>query len=336
MESATRGAALVRQLLAFARQQALQPRVVELNDSVAAMAGLLRRLLGSRIRLGLELDQPGRRVRIDPTQLDQVVMNLALNARDAMPEGGSLRIATGHAMVLQPEPLGQEELPPGRYVTLEVGDSGGGIPPELLPRIFEPFFTTRREQGGSGLGLSTVHGILRQSGGFIAATSRLGEGTTFRIWLPRHDGPAEQPARPAIVAPPAVPPPARAAAPVLLVEDEPPLLRLAERAIRRAGYEVLTATSAEEALELLEAGAPKPGALVSDVVMPGLDGLGLARLLRERDPELPVLLVSGYAESALGRDLAAERLRLLPKPYGLAELVSELRAILPQAVVATA
>ena len=336
MESATRGAALVRQLLAFARQQALQPRVVELNDSVAAMAGLLRRLLGSRIRLGLELDQPGRRVRIDPTQLDQVVMNLALNARDAMPEGGSLRIATGHAMVLQPEPLGQEELPPGRYVTLEVGDSGGGIPPELLPRIFEPFFTTRREQGGSGLGLSTVHGILRQSGGFIAATSRLGEGTTFRIWLPRHDGPAEQPARPAIVAPPAVPPPARAAAPVLLVEDEPPLLRLAERAIRRAGYEVLTATSAEEALELLEAGAPKPGALVSDVVMPGLDGLGLARLLRERDPDLPVLLVSGYAESALGRDLAAERLRLLPKPYGLSELVSELRAILPQAVVATA
>ncbi len=334
MDSAARGAALVRQLLAFARQQALRPRVVELNASVGAMAGLLRRLLGSRVRLNVELDQPGRRVRIDPTQLDQVVMNLALNARDAMPHGGDLRIATSHTVVLQPEPLGHDELPPGRYVTLEVGDTGGGIPPDLLPRIFEPFFTTRREQGGSGLGLSTVHGIVRQSGGFIAAKSRLGEGTTFRIWLPRHDGPAEEAETPAAPAPPpvAAPAPAQApgAAPILLVEDEPPLLRLAERALRRAGFEVLTATSAEEALELLEAGAPKPVALVSDVVMPGLDGLGLAKRLRDRDPDLPVLLVSGYAEAALGRDLAAERLRLLPKPYGLADLVAELRAILPQ------
>jgi two-component system cell cycle sensor histidine kinase/response regulator CckA len=332
MDSAARGAALVRQLLAFARQQALRPRVVELNASVGAMAGLLRRLLGSRVRLNVELDQPGRRVRIDPTQLDQVVMNLALNARDAMPDGGDLRIATSHTVVLQPEPLGHDELPPGRYVTLEVGDTGGGIPPDLLPRIFEPFFTTRREQGGSGLGLSTVHGIVRQSGGFIAARSRLGEGTTFRIWLPRHDGPPEDAGTPA--APAAAPPPAAASpvatAPILLVEDEPPLLRLAERALRRAGFEVLTATSAEEALELLEAGAPKPIALVSDVVMPGLDGLGLAKRLRDRDPDLPVLLVSGYAEAALGRDLAADRLRLLPKPYGLADLVAELRAILPQ------
>jgi two-component system cell cycle sensor histidine kinase/response regulator CckA len=331
MDSAARGGALVRQLLAFARQQALRPRVVELNDSVTSMAGLLRRLLGNRVRLGVELDQPGRRVRIDPTQLDQVVMNLALNARDAMPHGGDLRIATGHAVVLQPEPLGHDELPPGRYVTLEVGDTGGGIPPELLPRIFEPFFTTRREQGGSGLGLSTVHGIVRQSGGFIAARSRLGEGTTFRIWLPRHDGPAEVAEAPAMPAPLPAAAPASLAAPVLLVEDEPPLLRLAERALRRAGFEVLTATSAEEALELLDGGAPKPIALVSDVVMPGLDGLGLAKRLRDRDPDLPVLLVSGYAEAALGRDLAAERLRLLSKPYGLADLVAELRAILPRA-----
>jgi two-component system, cell cycle sensor histidine kinase and response regulator CckA len=336
MESAARGAALVKQLLAFARQQALHPRVVELNGAVAAMGGLLVRLLGSRVRLGVTLDEPGRRVRIDPTQLDQVIMNLALNARDAMPDGGALRIATGHAVVLQPEPLGQEELPPGRYVTLEVADTGAGIPPEVLGRIFEPFFTTKREQGGSGLGLSTVHGIVRQSGGFIAATSRLGEGTTFRIWLPRHDGPSESVGQAAILPPPtpravAATGSAPGGAPVLLVEDEPPLLRLAERALRRAGFEVLTAASAEEALELLDGGAPKPVALVSDVVMPGLDGLGLAARLRERDPDLPVLLVSGYAEAALGRDLASERLRLLPKPYGLSDLVAELRAILPPA-----
>ncbi len=332
-ESAARGAALVKQLLAFARQQALRPRVVELNDRVAEMGNLLRRLLGSRVRLTIALEEPGRRVRIDPTQLDQVVMNLALNARDAMPDGGVLRIATGHALVLRAEPIGQEVLPPGRYATLEVADSGGGIPPEALPRIFEPFFTTRREQGGTGLGLSTVHGIVRQSGGFIAVESRVGGGTTFRIWLPRHDGVAEaQPASPpaAAVAPAApaatLPPPSAA---VLLVEDEPPLLKLADRALRRAGFEVLTAGSAEEALEMLEAGAPAPLALVSDVVMPGMDGLELAQKLRERDPELPVLLVSGYAEAALGRDLSAERIRLLPKPYGLADLVAELRSLLP-------
>jgi two-component system cell cycle sensor histidine kinase/response regulator CckA len=333
MDSAARGAALVKQLLAFARQQALNPRVVELNGAVAAMAGLLRRLLGSRVQLKVELEEPGRRVRIDPTQLDQVIMNLSLNARDAMPDGGTLRIATMHAMVLQPEPLGQEELPPGRYAVLEVSDTGGGIAAHLLPRIFDPFFTTKRDQGGSGLGLSTVHGIVRQSGGFIAARSRLGEGTTFRIWLPRHDGPPDPPPPPE----PAeslrpVPPPSvvRTRDTVLLVEDEPALLRLAERALRRAGFDVMTASSAEEALELLENDGPRPVALVSDVVMPGMDGIALASRLRERDPDLPVLLVSGYAEVALGRDLAAERLKLLPKPYGLADLVAELKAILPR------
>jgi two-component system, cell cycle sensor histidine kinase and response regulator CckA len=335
LESAARGAGLVRQLLAFARQQALHPRVVALNGAVEAMAGLLQRLLGSRVRLTVKLDEPGRRVRIDPTQLDQVIMNLALNARDAMPGGGSLHIATGHAVVLQPEPLGQDQLPPGRYATLEVADTGGGIPAGILPRIFDPFFTTKREQGGSGLGLSTVHGIVRQSGGFIAAESLPGQGTTFRIWLPRHDGPADAVLAPApaqLVAPPPqilAAAPAGDGPPVLLVEDEPPLLRLAARALRGAGYTVLTATSAEEALDLLEGGAPVPCALVSDVVMPGLDGLALAARLRARHPTLPVLLVSGYAEAALGRDLASEGLRLLPKPYALADLVTELRAILP-------
>jgi two-component system cell cycle sensor histidine kinase/response regulator CckA len=332
MESAARGAGLVRQLLAFARQQALQPRVVALNEAVAAMSGLLERLLGRAVRLSVELEQPGRRVRIDPGQLDQVIMNLALNARDAMAGGGALRIATGHAVVLAPEPLGQEELPPGRYALLEVSDTGPGIPPELLGRIFEPFFTTRREQGGNGLGLSTVHGIVRQSGGFIACDSRPGQGTTFRIWLPRHDGPADAPALPAPglpAAPPMPPAPTEAEGPdILLVEDEAPLLRLAERAFRRAGFRVRGAASAEEALEALEQGAPWPAALVSDVVMPGMDGIALAARLRQRDPGLPVLLVSGYAEVALGRDLAAERLRLLPKPYGLADLVAELRGVL--------
>ncbi|MDP3414829.1 ATP-binding protein [Falsiroseomonas sp.] len=338
MESAGRGAALVRQLLAFARQQALRPRVVDLNAAVASMGELLKRLLGSRVRLALTLEEPSRRVRIDPTQLDQVIMNLALNARDAMPEGGALRIGTSHAVVLRPEPLGSETLPAGRYALLEVADSGAGIPEDVLPRIFDPFFTTRREQGGTGLGLSTVHGIVKQSGGFISVDSRKGEGTRFRIWLPRHEGPADPPVvttmmvappSPPLPAPPLPAPASYGSAPILLVEDEVPLLRLAERAIRRAGFEVMSAGCAEEALEMLERGAPTPLALVSDVVMPGMDGLELVARLRTSWPDLPVLLVSGYAEAALGRDLTAERIRLLAKPYSLGALVAELRGILP-------
>jgi two-component system cell cycle sensor histidine kinase/response regulator CckA len=337
LESAGRGAALVKQLLAFARQQTLRPRIVDLNQAVEGMGELLKRLLGSRVRLTVHLQEPGRRVKIDPTQLDQVIMNLALNARDAMREGGALTIATGHAVVLRPEPIGSELLPAGRWAVLEVSDTGAGIPAEVVPRIFEPFFTTRRDHGGTGLGLSTVHGIVRQSGGFIAVDSRQGEGTTFRIWLPRHDGPADPALPTSLVAPP----PPRAAVeqtlatltpggrPVLLVEDEVPLLRLAERALKRAGFEVIAVGSAEAALELLDGGAPMPAALVSDVVMPGLDGLELATRMRQRDPDLPVLLVSGYAEAALGRDLTAERLRLLSKPYSLSDLVAEVRGILP-------
>jgi two-component system cell cycle sensor histidine kinase/response regulator CckA len=339
LESAGRGAALVKQLLAFARQQALRPRVVDLNIAVSAMGELLRRLLGSRVRLSIALEEPSRRVRMDPTQLDQVIMNLALNARDAMPEGGSLRIATGHAVVLSPETIGTETLPAGRYAMLEVADSGAGIPPEVLPRIFDPFFTTKREQGGTGLGLSTVHGIVRQSGGFIAVDSRRGEGTRFRIWMPRHEGPADPVVPTAMVAPPVATPAPPAPEPlpggpaVLLVEDEVPLLRLAERALRRAGFEVISAGCAEEALEMLEKVESMPLALVSDVVMPGVDGLELAARLRDRWPTLPVLLVSGYAEAALGRDLAAERIRLLAKPYSLGALVTELKGILPEGAV---
>ena len=186
--SAGRGAALVRQLLAFGRQQTLQPRAVSINEAVENLTGLLRRLLGSTIRLELELEHPGRTVRVDPTQLDQVLVNLAVNARDAMGDGGQLTLRTGHITLYRALIRGEETIPPGRYVMVEVQDTGTGIPPEVLPRIFDPFFTTRRERGGSGLGLSTVHGIIRQSDGFLAVDSLLGKGTRIRIYLPRHDG----------------------------------------------------------------------------------------------------------------------------------------------------
>ena len=263
----------------------------------------------------------------DPAQLDQVLLNLAVNARDAMPDGGTLTIATGHAVVLRPEGEGPGALPPGRYALLEVTDTGCGIPPEVLPRLFEPFFTTRPGQGGTGLGLATVQGIVAQSGGRITVESEPGAGTRFRIHLPRQEAPAALPPAPAAAAA-AI----GSAGPIVLVEDEDTLRRLAERVLARAGHAVLPADGAEGALALLD-GAPQPAALVSDVAMPGMDGVALARRLRTRWPGLPVVLLSGYAEAALGADLAGEGLHFLAKPYAPAELLAALAVALRQAPV---
>ena len=326
--SAERGAALVRHLLAFSRQQTLQPRVLALNDAVRSTTALLRRLLGAAVSLDLDLEEPGRQVKIDPMQLDQVLTNLAINARHAMPAGGRLRIATCHDLKLSPESLGGETVPAGRYARLTVADTGIGIPADVLPRIFEPFFTTRREEGGTGLGLSTVHGIVRQSGGYMAVHSVEGEGTRFEILLPRHEeSVAWQPA-----APPAAPP--RAAAPrsrtVLLVDDEAPVRVLAERVLVRAGWQVVAASSGEDALELVEAGGLRNAlaCVISDVVMPGLDGPALVRALREGQAGLPAILMSGYADAALRGRLQAADIRFLPKPFAMGDLKVALQELL--------
>lgn len=325
LSAAQRGADLVRRLLAFARRQQLAPRVVALNDAVSALAPLLRRTLGRSITLRLGLEEPGRCVRVDPSMLDQVVVNLAVNAAQAMPEGGRITLATGHRTVLAPEAQGRTTIPPGRWVTLDIADTGPGIPPEVLPRLFEPFFTTRREQGGTGLGLATVLGILRQSGGEITVESAPGEGATFRVWLPRHPGPPD----PAEAPPPAASAEAARGALILLVEDEAPLRRLAERALTRAGYRVAAAADAEDAAALLQAEAP--ALLLSDVSLPGQDGLALARAARAARPALPVLLMSGYAEAALGTDLSAEGIGFLGKPFAPSDLVAAAGATLARA-----
>jgi two-component system cell cycle sensor histidine kinase/response regulator CckA len=320
LDSAGRGAGLVRQLLAFASRQALAQRVVALGAAVEAMAPLLTRLLGVRHALVLDLELPGPRARVDPSQLDQALLNLVVNARDAMPGGGTIRIGLA-AMDLAAEEVAQGALiPPGAWAVLTVADQGGGIAPALLPRIFEPFFTTRRGQGGTGLGLSTVLGILRQSGGHVSVASQPGQGTAFRLWFPRSDAPVPAEAAPA------APAAAAASRRVLLLEDETPLRLLARRALVAAGHEVRAAEDAEAALAVVEDGFV-PEVLVSDVTMPGeMDGLALAEMLRERLPGLSVVLVSGYAAATVGDGLAGRGARFLQKPFRLAELAAAVAA----------
>ena len=326
--SAQRGAALVKQLLAFGRQQTLEPRAIAINAAVESISTLLRRLLGSAIRLDLELEQPSWTVRVDPTQLDQVLVNLACNARDAMSEGGQLTLRTGHVTLYRSLSRGEEVIPPGRYVMVEVQDTGAGIPADVLPRIFDPFFTTRREKGGSGLGLSTVHGIVRQSDGFVAVDSLVGKGTRVRLYLPRADeDDVEIPAAPS--RPFAEPRRtsrgsycAEVGRTILLVDDEDGVRRLAVRALSRAKWNVLDAASGEAALTLLSERQGEPlHAVLSDVVMPGMDGPALVRAVRARYPDIPAILASGYAQDAIHTDLAAEDIRFIAKPYTLKALV---------------
>ena len=341
--SAERGAALVRQLLAFGRKQTLQPRVIALNAAIEDVASLLRRLLGQHIAIGLDLDRPGSLVRVDPVQFDQVIVNLAVNARDAMPQGGRLAIRTGAVTLYRPLVRGQEVIPPGRYAMVEVADTGTGIAPEHMPRLFEPFFTTKRETGGTGLGLATVYGIVRQTDGFIAVESVRGEGTTFRIYLPRHEGasqpdppPEVQPSRPGqpqgptdlgANAAPETPAQLPLRGTVLLVEDEEPVRRLTARGLALSGWRVLPAESAEAALAILAAEAEPPTVLVSDVSMPGMDGPQLVRAVRARLPTLPVILVSGYAEGEALADIPGAPVQFLAKPFSLKDLSGRLDAL---------
>ena len=351
--SAERGAALVRQLLAFGRQQTLQPRVVSLHEIVEDMSGLLRRLLGGRVILQLDMDPSPARICVDPTQLEQVLVNLAVNARDAMQEGGTLTLHSGNITLFRPLTLGVETIPPGRYAMLEVRDTGTGIDPQILPRIFDPFFTTKRDRGGHGLGLSTVHGIVRQSGGFLGLDSTPGSGTSVRIYLPREDDntslaiphppaprsdacpmpvapvPPDVPVGPAPPDPPVRAPVAAGGRRVLLVDDEAPVRQLGERALVKRGWVVLAAASAEEALALVPTGT-EVDIVVSDVVMPGMDGPALVRALRALRPGLPAVLASGYAEEALRADMSGPGLHFISKPYSLKQLAALMENVMAE------
>ena len=329
---AERGAALVRQLLAFGGQPSFRPRGLAVNAAITSLAGMLRRLLGVTIRLDLDLEHPGRAIWIDPTQLDQVMVNLAVNSRDAMPDGGVLTLRSGHLTLYRERSSGADVIPPGRYVTIDVGDTGTGIAPDVLPRIFDPLFTTKRDQNGTGLGLSTVSGIVRQAGGYLTVETAPGQGTRFRIYFPGWEGAADVPAEPCVpsestnsVMPGYV---------LLLVEDEDPVRRLTARSFELRGWTVLAAESGEAALEVIE-GQDRPiTAIVSDLVMPGMDGVSLVRAVRARPGHatVPAVLVSGYAEEILRRKIGDDSTSFLSKPYLPRDLVGRVEAVLSGAV----
>ena len=318
-----RAAALTRQLLAFSRQQTLRPQVLQLPDVISEVSHLLKRLLGEQVRLVVKHGRNLGAVRADPGQLEQVIVNLAVNARDAMAGGpgvGTLTIQTYPVTADQVRDLGSEILPVADYTAISVADTGAGIPAALLGKIFEPFFTTKEVGKGTGLGLSTVYGIVKQSGGFIFADSELDVGTTFTIYLPVHRAEAKA-AR--AKAPPA-PTELWGRGTVLLVEDEAMVRAVAERALTRQGYTVITASNGEEALEILERGEAVD-LLISDVVMPMMDGPAMVREARRSRPDLPVLFMSGYAEEQLRRSISIENVSFLPKPFSVQQLAEAAR-----------
>lgn len=323
LHASERAAALIEQLLAYSRKQILQPRVMDLSGVFRGLNQMLGRLLGEDVAIVHHLDAEPLPVLVDPSQMEQVVMNLATNARDAMPDGGTLVFTTGRLEV--PEGEAHPLLDPGRYAVLRVQDTGTGIPPENLRRIFDPFFTTKEMGRGTGLGLSTVHGIIKQSGGEITVESRQGEGTEFQVFLPLHE--QEEGRAPEPEAPPVTD--LHGQETILLVEDEPTLLRLVEKVLVGKGYTVHTAANGRAALEFIEKEGPDFDLLVTDVIMPELGGPELAGCLKALRPGLQVLFISGYTDSVLlQRGLVAGEVDFVAKPFGPKEFLSKVREIL--------
>jgi two-component system cell cycle sensor histidine kinase/response regulator CckA len=334
-QNATRAATLVRQLLAFSRRQTLRPQVLDLGDALSDLTMLLRRLIGEKVTLDVVHGRDLWPIKVDISQFEQVIVNLAVNARDAMPDGGKLTLRTSNVVPLEADAFAYKGMPAAEYVLVEVRDTGTGIPTEIIDKIFEPFFSTKEVGKGTGLGLSTVYGIVKQTGGFVYVESEPGKGTVFRIFLPRHvPGADEVGSEAAAVAAPLVAiadAPAAAKADltgrgtILLVEDEEGLRGLNARGLTSRGYTVLQAGNGVEAIEVLERGE-EVDLVVSDVVMPEMDGPTLFRVLRERNPDIKFIFVSGYAENAFEKNLPeGEKFAFLPKPFTLKQLVAAVK-----------
>jgi len=330
-QNANRAASLVRQLLAFSRKQTMRPQVIDVGEALSDLTVLLRRLIGENVALDVPQVRDLWPVKADVGQFEQVIINLAVNARDAMPMGGKLTLRTSNVSVGDGAPHPHKDMPAGDYVMVEVEDTGSGIAPEIIDKIFDPFYTTKDVGRGTGLGLSTVYGVVKQTGGFIYVESRLGKGTVFRIFLPRHSPAADDVPHLAEATAPAI-----AAADemrgattdltgrgtILLVEDEEGLRALNARGLQSRGYTVIEAGNGVEALQELEKQGGDVDVVVSDVVMPEMDGPTLMKELKKRKPDIKIIFVSGYAEDAFDKSLPdPTQFNFLAKPFTLKQLV---------------
>ncbi|MEX1147524.1 MAG: response regulator [Sphingomonadales bacterium] len=325
-QNANRAANLVRQLLAFSRQQTLRPTVLLVTDVLAELSNLIRRLIGEDIELKMIHGRNLGPVKVDQGQLEQVIINLAVNARDAMPDGGTLIIRTANVSRAESKALDHTMMPEGDYILLEVADTGTGIPKEHIGKIFEPFFSTKEVGKGTGLGLSTVYGIVKQTGGFIFPVSEPGSGAVFRIYLPVHH---EAIAAPAPRQPERKSRDLTGKGTVLLVEDEDAVRTFASRALMNKGYQVFEADSGEAALRLVDEHEGDIDLLISDVVMPLMDGPTLVREIQARRHDMKIIFISGYAEDAFRKNMDQNAVfSFLPKPFSLKQLAEKVKEVL--------
>lgn len=327
-QNANRAAGLVRQLLAFSRQQTLRPETLSLTDVISDLQILLSRLLGEKMELKVVHGRDLWMVKADLNQFEQVIINLAVNARDAMVGGGRLTISTSNVSESEIVAIGNSTIEPGDYVLLEVTDCGCGMPAEIIEKIFEPFFSTKEVGKGTGLGLSTVYGIVKQTGGYIFPESEVGKGTTFRVYLPRQTA-VEETVSTSRVEKREKPRDLTGSGRILLVEDEEAVRSFAARALASRGYDVLEASTGVEALSVMNAEDRQVDLVVSDVVMPEMDGPSLLKKLRENNPSLKIIFISGYAEDAFRRNLDEdEQFVFLPKPFSLKQLAAAVKETL--------
>jgi signal transduction histidine kinase/CheY-like chemotaxis protein len=324
LEGAQRGAQLTSRLLAFSRQQSLDPRPLDTNELVREMSELLKRTIGENIRLDTVLSAQLWRTFADTSQLESAVINLCVNSRDAMPDGGNLTLATSNAELDELYAASNVDARPGEYVSISVTDTGSGMPPEVLTRAFDPFYTTKSMGKGTGLGLSQVYGFVKQSGGYVKIDSELGKGTTVHLYLPRYVG-AEVPVR---VAPSQTQTPASNQEVILVVEDEDRLRSMTVEALSNLGYTVVSAAGPEQALELLDRADPLH-LLFTDVVMPGMNGRALADRIRTIRPDIKVLYTTGYTRETVLHDEMSDRgIAFLPKPFTIDQLAVKIRSTL--------
>jgi len=323
IKASDRATGLTRQLLTFSRRQPFEPKPLRLDERVTDMEKMLRRLLGPPVKLVTTGDADLAPVMADPNQVEQVVLNLAVNSRDAMPDGGTLTIETRNVHMDEPYAHGATSVPPGKYVMLAVSDTGSGMTPEILTRVFEPFFTTKEKGKGTGLGLSTVYGIVKQSQGHLIVYSEVGIGTTFKCYFPVSE------IRPRASRPIPVPVEVRGSETILLVEDEEPIRQLAATSLERLGYKILAAADGSAAMALAAAHAGPIHLLLSDGVLSGIRVPELLRRFVAQRPETKILLMSGYSQEAVFQhDIVAPDTAFLPKPFTVRQLTERVREVL--------